>query len=286
MSDNLKNHPLVSVIIPGYNCEKFIEQTINSVLNQTYQNFEIIFVDDGSTDKTIKLVEKLAQDDTRIKIFALQHAGRPSVPRNFGVEKSSGEFIAFLDADDLWTKEKLKYQLNYLLNNTQISLVYSMCFSFGKVNFFSQMFELLPLPFRAAQSREELIRIGNTIPLSSVLIRKRAFEEAGRFDEDPNDKLEDYGLWLEVSKANSIHFIPRVHVYYRIHENQFSSDWESKEKSLKYLAEKKDIELRSYKYYRRKGLIFLLVRNTLHYLMYVAYKFIGYFENKDRLLAK
>ncbi|MDT3695089.1 MAG: glycosyltransferase family A protein [Ignavibacterium sp.] len=286
MSDALKNQPLVSVIIPGYNCEEFIEQTIKSVLNQTYQNYEIIFVDDGSTDKTIKLVEKLAQGDTRIKIFILEHAGRPSVPRNYGVKKSSGDFIAFLDADDLWTKDKLDYQLNYLINNTQISLVYSMCFTFGKVNFFSEMFELLPLPFRAARNREDLIKIGNTIPLSSVLIRKKAFEEAGGFDEDPDDKLEDYGLWLEVSKDHSIHFIPRVHVYYRIHENQFSSDWISKEKSLKYLARKKNIELNSYKYYRKKGLLFLLVRNSLHYLIYITYKFIGYFDNRERLSEK
>jgi glycosyltransferase involved in cell wall biosynthesis len=283
MIDTLKNLPLISVIIPGYNCKDFIEETIKSVLNQSYHHYEIIFVDDGSIDDTIKLVEKFAQNDTRIKFFTIDHSGRPSVPRNYGVKKSSGEFIAFLDADDLWTKEKLKYQLEVLINNPQISLVYSMCFTFGKVSFFSPMFELLPLPLRAARNREDLIKIGNTIPLSSVMVRKQAFEDAGGFDEDPNDKLEDYGLWLEISKTNNFRFIPRIHVYYRIHENQFSSDWSSKEKSLEYLAKKKNIELNTYKYYRRKGLLFLLVRNSIHYLTYITYRLIGYFENKDRL---
>ncbi len=283
MKDDLNNPPLVSVIIPCYNSEKFISDTIRSVLNQSYHNFEIILIDDGSTDKTIKLIQGFAENDSRIKLFTTEHSGRPSVPRNFGVKKSRGEYLAFLDSDDLWTKEKLKYQLEVLVNNPQVSLVYSMCFTFGKASFFSQMSELLPLPLRAARNREDFIKIGNTIPLSSVMVRKQAFEDAGGFDEDPNDKLEDYGLWLEISKTNNFRFIPRIHVYYRIHENQFSADWESKEKSLKYLAQKKNLSLNIYKYYRRKGLLFLLVRNSIHYLTYITYKLIGYFENKDRL---
>lgn len=283
MNDGLKNHPLVSVIIPCYNSEEFIEETLKSLLNQSYQRFEIIVVDDASNDNTPKIVQRYSSTDQRIKYFTINHTGRPSVPRNFGVSKSSGEYIAFLDSDDLWTREKLKYQVNYLTKNQNIQFVYSMCFSFGNVNFFSEMLELLPLPFRAAKNREDLIYIGNTIPLSSVLVRKEAFNNAGGFDEDPNDKLEDYGLWLALSEINNFYFIPRIHVYYRIHNNQFSSDLESKEQSLKYLAEKKNIKFNSYKYYRRKSTVFLLVRNLVHYLFYITYKLIGYIENNDRL---
>ncbi|MEO8231506.1 MAG: glycosyltransferase family A protein [Ignavibacteriota bacterium] len=286
MNDDLNNQPLVSIIIPCYNCEEFIEETLKSVLNQSYQNFEVIIVDDCSTDNTLKLVQQYSDSDQRIKVYTIEHAGRPSVPRNFGVSKSSGEFIAFLDSDDLWTKEKLKYQVNYLKDNSGISFIYSMSFTFGNVNIFSEMLELLPLPFRAVKNRDGLLHTGNTIPLSSVLIRKKTLIDAGGFDEDPHDKLEDFGLWLDISKANNFHFIPRVHVYYRIHKNQFSSDWKSKEESLKYLAKKKNINLNTYKYFRRKSIIFLFIRNVIHSLIYLTYKLVGCIENKDRLIVR
>ena len=282
METALNKNPLISVVIPCYNSEKYIEDTIKSVLNQSYQNFEIIVVDDGSTDGTTAIIKKMEGMDRRIKFYKINHSGRPSVPRNFGVRKSVGNLIAFLDSDDLWSKEKLKYQTEYLAGSTEVSFVYSMSHSFGDVNLFSDLYELLPLPFRAARNREELMRIGNTITLSSVLIRKESFEKAGGFDEDPEQKLEDYDLWLRLSETSKFHFIPRIHVYYRIHGSQFSSDWEEREERLKYLETKRDIRLLPHKNLRRKGLPLLLVRNSIHFLIYLCYKSIGYAENRDR----
>jgi GT2 family glycosyltransferase len=169
-------------------------------------------------------------------------------------------------------------------NNPDISFVYSMSFTFGDVNFFSEYYELFPLPFRTAQSREELIKIGNTIPVSSVLIRKEALELAGGFDESEELKVvEDYDLWLRLSEKVKFHFIPRVHLYYRIHPYQSSSGWEKRAERLQFLANKQNIKLPEYKYYRRKGLSILLIRNSVHLVFYLFYKITGYLENRDRL---
>ncbi len=275
---------MVSVIIPCYNSGEFIESTLESVLNQSYDNFEIIAVDDGSSDDTYKVLQISAINDKRIKPYRIDHSGRPSVPRNFGVSRASGSLVAFLDSDDLWTKHKLSFQIPYLLKHSEISFVYSMCFAFGEVNFFSEHYELLPLPFRAAKNAGGLKVIGNTIPLSSVLIRKDAFNDAGGFDEDPEFKaVEDYDLWLRLSEKHRFHFIPRIHVYYRIHASQSSADWETREKRLQLLADKRSLKLPRYKNIRRKGLLLLLVRNTIHLKLYLLYKLTGWLENGDRL---
>ncbi|HSA05956.1 MAG TPA: glycosyltransferase [Candidatus Gastranaerophilales bacterium] len=113
---------MISIIIPAYNAENYIKNAINSVLNQTYQNFEIIIINDGSTDNTENVIKQF--DDTRIKYFYQENQGVSSA-RNKGIELSQGEYIAFLDADDLWLPEKLQLQLDFLKKNPEISLVYS-----------------------------------------------------------------------------------------------------------------------------------------------------------------
>ncbi len=101
----------ISVIIPTYNRGEFIKKTINSVLNQTFKNFELIIVDDGSTDNTKEIIEEFIKKDDRVKYFYQKNSGSPSEPRNLGIEKAQGEYIAFLDSDDEWLSEKLEKQL-------------------------------------------------------------------------------------------------------------------------------------------------------------------------------
>ncbi len=283
MTENQNKSPLVSVIIPSFNSDKYIKDTINSVLNQSYRNFEIIVVDDGSTDNTVAIVKDMSLLESRIKYYTIQHSGRPSVPRNYGIERASGSMIAFLDSDDQWTKEKLSCQVKYLDEDPGISFVYSMSFTFGDVNIFSEHFELFPLPFRVARNRGELIKKGNTIPVSSVLIRKEVLEAEKGFDESPDLKaVEDYDLWLRLGEHYSFRFIPRIHLYYRIHPGQSSADWNKKQERLKILAEKRNIVIPEYKYLRRKGFGTLIVRNLVHLLFYVYYGISGYLRNGDR----
>ena len=104
----------VSVITPMYNCEKFISETIESVLNQTYTNWEMIIIDDCSTDKSKQIVKQYIERDKRIRLIALNENSGAAVARNKGIEVSSGRFIAFLDGDDLWESNKLEKQIQFM----------------------------------------------------------------------------------------------------------------------------------------------------------------------------
>ncbi|MFD1603231.1 glycosyltransferase family 2 protein [Flavobacterium artemisiae] len=108
---------LVSILTPTYNAEKFIQATIESALNQTYQNWEMILVDDASTDKTVAVIEQYAQKDNRIKLFKLLENRGNGFARNAALEKAAGKYIAYLDADDLWFPEKLEKQIQFLKAN-------------------------------------------------------------------------------------------------------------------------------------------------------------------------
>lgn len=104
---------LISIVVPVYNAEIFLEDTINSVLNQTYKNFELLLINDGSTDNSQKIYEKY-KNDMRIKWYDLDHNSGVAIARNKGIEKSKGRYICFLDADDLWDKDKLLKQYNFM----------------------------------------------------------------------------------------------------------------------------------------------------------------------------
>ena len=264
---NTQNEPLVSVIITTYNVEKYISETINSVLKTTYNNFEIILVDDSSDDHTLSIVKEYAKKELRLKYYKIDHTGIPAAPRNYGITKSSGSLIAFLDGDDIWNKDKLSSQVKYLQKNPSKILVYSMSLTIGDVNIFSPLFEVLPLLHKAAVTKEELITKGNSITCSSVLVRTEAIKKAGCFDEDIKLKaIEDYDLWIRLSDVGEFGFIPRIHSYYRIHKSQSSSDWQTKQDRLDYLSLKRNLNLRKYSYYRNKNIFVRLARNFFHAL--------------------
>lgn len=260
--------PLVSVIMPAYNSSRFIRESVLSVLNQTYKNFELLIVDDSSSDETLTIIKEIENSDKRVKGFSIPHAGRPSVPRNFAIKKSSGELIAFIDSDDLWVPDKLETQVEFFQERKNPVFIYSISVTFGEVNIFSPQFEVLPLPYKAAKKREDLLKTGNTIPLSSVLADAGKLKRVNGFDEDPELKIEDYDLWIRLSELGDFYFMPRFHVKYRIHKSQFSADRETKIKRLDYLAKKRGFSLPPYKFYRRKGLL-LIIRNTIHLAVYL-----------------
>ncbi len=267
------NKHLVSVIIPAFNSGKFIRETIESVLNQTYNNFEIIVVDDGSTDDTISILKNLELNDKRLTYYQIEHSGRPAVPRNFGIKKSNGELIAFLDADDIWVKNKLEKQLTEFKKHPDYIFIYSMSVTFGDVNLFSKNYEVLPLLHKAVKNKTDLLKIGNTITCSSVLVKKEALLKVSGFDEDENLKaVEDYDLWIRLSEFGTFGFIPKILTYYRVHKSQSSADWQTKQDRLKYLSDKRNLNLPVYKYYRNKGILFLLARNIVHYFNYLIVK--------------
>ncbi|MCH8171215.1 MAG: glycosyltransferase family 2 protein [Bacteroidetes bacterium] len=275
---NNKNTPLISVVIPSYNSSEFIRETIESVLNQTYKNFEIIVVDDESSDNTVSILKDLSNKNKRINYYQIPHNGRPSVPRNYGVEKSNGKFVAFLDADDIWVENKLKKQISEFEKHPDYILVYSMSVTFGVANLFSPYYEVLPLLHKVCKRKQELLNMGNSITCSTVLINKEHFQKVGGFDEDPNLQIEDYDLWIRLSELGHFGFVSRIHTYYRVHGKQFSADWQTKQDRVKYLSNKRGWNLPEYKYYRNKGVLFLLFRNIVHYSNFLFVKFLSLFD--------
>ena len=165
-----KTNPLISVLIPTYNNGKYIKQAIESVYAQNYDNIEIIVVDDGSTDNTKEIVEKYKD----IKYFYTKHKGIPFV-RNLALEKSHGEYIAFLDSDDYWLPEKLNTQIQYFKNHSECEIVFTK-----HENFFEE--EKIKTDKRAIHEKKQET-IENKI-LPSALIKKRLFEKYGVFDEN------------------------------------------------------------------------------------------------------
>lgn len=109
----IEKEPLVSIITPCYNAEKYIEETIKSVINQTYQNWEMIIVDDISTDNTISIINQYIMIEPRIRFYVLDNKGGASIARNKAIRESNGKYIAFLDADDLWKEDKLSRQIEF-----------------------------------------------------------------------------------------------------------------------------------------------------------------------------
>ncbi len=190
MKDNIRiTEPLVSVIMPVLNGEKYIEDAICSVLGQTYSNFELIVVDDGSVDATSEIITKISEKDNRIKCIKNQESLGTARSRNIGLEIAEGDYICFLDADDLWKCDKLHIQMNKLTAE-DADLVYT---SYSIINDEGQSNKgdyIVP----DTVSFEKLLK-ENVIGCSTVMITRKVADKY-RFVEDYYH--EDYCLWLNI----------------------------------------------------------------------------------------
>jgi len=207
--------PKVSVIIPTYNRAKYLCEAIDSVLAQTYKDYEIIVVDDGSTDDTKKV---LAKYGSSIRYYCQENSGI-AVARNVGISLSEGEYIAFLDDDDIWLSDKLKVQMKYLEKNSDIDLVTSRAEIIDSEGHLTGGFK--PSKFYATDF-EGLLN-SNFIVVPSVVFKKKILSKVGYFDE----KLrccEDYELWLRIALKGKIYFMDQVLVKYRMTPNSLSKD--------------------------------------------------------------
>jgi glycosyltransferase involved in cell wall biosynthesis len=198
--------PLVSVIIPAYNAQDFIAGAIQSVLQQTFQDFEIVVVDDGSTDGT---VDALAPFRDRVRYYRQPNAG-PSAARNRGIASSTGKYIAFQDADDLWLPDKLAKQVDYLEHHTDCVLVYTD-FTWNPVTKQSRLqhFE----PRQAGKWFLHLLQ-QNFIATPTVVIRRETLDNQELFNPWLRG-AEDLDLWLRLARVGSFGFIDRVLVEVR-----------------------------------------------------------------------
>jgi glycosyltransferase involved in cell wall biosynthesis len=206
---------LVSIITPSFDSEKFIAETIQSVQNQTYENWEMIIVDDCSTDKTVSIVENIANNDSRIKVYKLDKNSGTGIARNTALDKASGKYIAFLDADDLWKPQKLEIQINYLRNN-------NLPFSFSFYDCINE--QGLELNKRIEAPKNLSYRqlffcnyVGNLTGIYDV-------DHFGKIAISSIRKRQDWMLWLTIlKKINSAKPIPESLAFYRIRENSISA---------------------------------------------------------------
>ena len=113
----MTSHPLVSIIMPTFNSERFLKDTLEGILQQTYVNWELLITDDGSTDNTIKIIKDYQAFEKRIHLFTLSENSGAAVARNNSISKSNGSFIAFCDSDDTWNEDKLEKQIGFMLDN-------------------------------------------------------------------------------------------------------------------------------------------------------------------------
>lgn len=209
--------PLVSVIIPAYNAEKYILLAINSVLEQNYSPLEILLIDDGSTDDTAKLVQR---EVPQVRIIQQTNAG-VAAARNTGLRHASGEFICFLDADDGWFPGKLVAQADYLALHPEVGLVFHQWLVWRPDA--KGVYSKLEQPQQAHNGAIDTTNSGwiysqllldCIIHTSTVMLRRQIAQQVGFFDHNLING-EDYNYWLRVSRICEIHKLCGVYSFYR-----------------------------------------------------------------------
>jgi len=209
------SHPLVSVLLPVYNGERFIRDSIQSVLDQTLTNFELIIVDDGSNDGTFEIINSF--EDPRIKIIRNITNQGISKSLNLGLKLSQGEYIARHDADDLAHSERLKKQIKYFNRNPFIGVVGTWT---KVVDEFNNEIDIWKLPTKPEDVFFNLM-FHNCLTHSSVCFRKEIVIKAGGYRKIDKD-VEDYSLWLRCLKLTKIANIPEFLTVYRVRDDSIS----------------------------------------------------------------
>ena len=225
--------PIVSVIIPTYNRDGFLQSAIESVLNQTFQDFEIIVVDDASNEDVHGILQRF--HDQRVKCIRHEKNKGEAGARNTGLIHSNGEYVAFLDDDDEWVPEKLGLQVRALEKCTQkVGGIYS---GYIAVDYESSRILYTKIPTKRGDIYQDLL-IQNSIGTpSTVLVRRSCIETAGLFDENIFYGV-DQDFYLRIAKHYHFEYIEEPLVQYNIHDNRLSNNPEIRAKGLEAMSHK------------------------------------------------
>lgn len=224
--------PKVSVIIPTYNYGRYLIEAVESVLNQTYKDFELIVVDDGSTDNTREVLKPYLH---RLRYMYQENQGI-SAARNRGFQESTGEYIAYLDADDVWLPEKLAKQIPLLDEDPSLGFV---CGATHEMDQDGKIFHLRNKPRRSEDTFESLFR-KNFIPTLTVVIRRSCLETVGGFDTSL-PLSQDYDMWLRLAKRYKFVYWNIPLAKYRVHANNISKNQSQRLRSHLKIISKKEI---------------------------------------------
>lgn len=206
---------LVSVITPVFNCARFIGETIESVRAQTHADWELICVDDGSSDGSSEIVQFYVEQDSRIRLIRLDANAGAAVARNTALESASGRYIAFLDGDDVWLPTKLKIQLDYMQKNNA-----TFCFSaYARVNELNDVICTVGVPLQVTY--HELLKT-SVIGCLTAIYDTRFF---GKVPMPLTRKRQDFALWLQLLKrTDCARGIPEVMALYRVRRGSMSAN--------------------------------------------------------------
>lgn len=210
------SYPLISVIIPAYNAERYIAETLDSVLSQTYKNIEVLVVDDGSQDRTAAIIRSFSQRDRRVTLLQQANAG-VAAARNFAIEKSRGEYIAPLDADDTWHPQKLEKQAQCLLQaEASVGLVYAWSIYIGQESSPTGGFMSFALEGKVHAALVYCNFLGSA---SVPLIRRTCLERVGYYNcqlkQDNAQGCEDRDLYLRIAEIYEFRVVPEFLIGYR-----------------------------------------------------------------------
>lgn len=219
----LYEKPLVSVIIPCYNHDKFVQESIQSVINQTYKNIELIVIDDGSKDSSVQVVQEMIRDcEERFTNFEFRHRPNKGVSAtlNEAMEWCTGKYVALLASDDIIFTHKTQVQVDFLEKNEDITAV---CGGVEIIDKNRNVTEVKLKPERTYDF-ESIIMHKFELPTATQMIRLDALLEVGGFN--PDIVLEDWYMWLKLSQIGKIHYLHQILASYRKHDSNFSNNSE------------------------------------------------------------
>jgi glycosyltransferase involved in cell wall biosynthesis len=220
-----RSKPIVSVVVPAFNRLMFLRPAIQSVFAQTFTDWQLIVADDGSDLETQRFLLSLA-DDPRVVVIRLPHSGRPSKVRNAGVSRATGDYVAFLDSDDLWLAHKLERQLEILHARAKCRWSYTAFLQVDESGKPLPEEALRPWNAHEGDIFEQVVTGRAQIRTPTVLAARELIAQAGGFDEGLISG-EDFDLWLRLALCSDVAIVDEPLVHVRRHPNSHTSDWQS-----------------------------------------------------------
>jgi len=252
------SQPLVSIIIPCYNQAHFLSEAIDSIKQQTYENWECIVVNDGSPDNTEKIANKIIALDQRIK-YLFQENGGLSSARNYGIENSKGDFILLLDADDRYHSSFIEKGIKLLINNPEIGIVTSWLQKFDNKN--------TQYPIYKTPGGNKIDFLFGNHSIGTSLFRKQCWKEVGGYDATMKRGYEDWEFYIRVVQKWNVEVIPEVLFFYRIHNISMAIN----------ASHNHDSEIRKYIFMKHKYLYIENYERTLNYFINMS----DYYKRKE-----
>lgn len=226
-------HPIVSIIIPTYNRTDYLKKTLESIQDQTFQDYEVLVIDDGTVGNEN---EDLCKKFEKVHYQKIKNFGSPARPRNIGIQNAKGKYIAFVDDDDLWKPEKLEKQVAVLDQNEDFGIIHGPCEVIDEHGVFQNKIVGRPSNSGVKHGEVSLKMIGNwTIMMPTVMVRKQVLDIVGYFNEIMPPAGEDVEYWSRCSFETKFYYLDEPLVYYRVHSNGISIGKEKYRKLPYYL---------------------------------------------------